>query len=109
MTDTVKKNKIKYSFFNPCIEHSYWECRDIIKKIIELQYREKFKTSDIPEIIIPATNFHPIDDLRKSFRKYNVKYRESKFAEKFFARVNFDLCKNEVLKRTLRLIGSIIN
>lgn len=100
--DTLEIN-LNYIFFNPMIENHYWDCPELITRMVELEYKRVFNT-DAPEITIPANITHTQKGLKNLFSQYNVKYRESKFANRFFPRIDYNSCQNDVLKRTRSLI-----
>jgi hypothetical protein len=104
--ECIDKRLIKYAFFNPMIEISYWECPRIIEKIIELEYKRKFKAEKIPDISLPADISHSQDELKKHFKKFNMKYRETSFAEQFFPRVDYENCPDNVLARIGQFLKS---
>lgn len=99
LEDAIDKHIIKYIFFNPMIEASYWNCPQTIKRIIEREYKRKFKTSDVPAISLPEKEEYSQHDLKKCFIGFNLKYRETSFSEIFFSTVDFEQCDNKVLKR----------
>lgn len=107
LDDSVDKSKIKYSFFKPMIEPSYWECPQIIKKIIEIEYKKKFKTKKIPSISLSEDISCSQFGLKQCFIKYELKYRETTFANEFFPRVNYNRCQNLVLKRICLFLRAI--
>lgn len=98
---------IEYVFSNPMIESEYWKCPDLIKRLVQLEYKEKYRTQKSPTINIPADIHRNQGGLKRLFKDYNTKYRESKFAKKFFPRVDFE-CENENLNRTKRIISNFI-
>ncbi len=112
LDDQVDKNLIRYVFFKPMIESSYWECPRVIEKIAELAYKEKFappKDPKIPQISFNVDNSYSYsqEGLKKYFKKFNLKYRETLFAQQFFPRVDFEECPDHVLSRVLRFLDSI--
>ena len=98
----------KYICFNPMIESAYWECKPIIKKIITLQYKNKFQKLPTKSISLPEKSSYSINDLKESFIKFNLKYRETLFAKEFFPRVNYDQCKNSELQRMINFLNSTL-
>jgi hypothetical protein len=104
--EKINLNHMHYAFFKPMIESGYWECDTIIEKIITMNFREKF-TKLPPNPLVLENNNHPLESLKKSFKKYDLKYRESDFSEKFFPRVDFDTCQNLTLKRLISKLDSI--
>lgn len=106
LDDSIDQTKIRYAFFNPMIESAYGECPEVIKRIIELEYREKFNPPTVPEIAIPD-NLTSHSDLKNYFKKFNLKYRETKFAEKFFPRINYKTCPNKILNRIYKFLEDI--
>ncbi len=106
LEDSVDKCIIKYVFFNPKIEPYYWECPQVIKKIIELEYKKKFDTTNVPDISLPKKSYYSHDDLKKCFKSFNLKYRETLFSKQFFPRVDFEQCNNKVLKRFIKFLYS---
>lgn len=105
--DCVDKNMIKYSFFKPRIESAYWECPQIIKKIVEIEYKEKFSFKKKPSIFLPGNISNSQFALKQLFKEYNLKYRETKFAEEFFPRVNYEECENITLKRIYNFLMGV--
>jgi len=103
----VKDLDIVNAFFNPMIEVGYWECEQIIKRVIELEYKNIFNTFPHEPIELVQDTAHPLFALKKSFKKYDLKYRESKFSEMFFPRVNFDNCNSNVLQRIISPLDSV--
>lgn len=109
LNSDVKKLNIVRAFFNPMIEIGYWECEQIINRVIDLEYRNNLKMSPTDPISPEPDLAHPLTALKKSFKKYNLKYHERSFSEKFFARVDFDTCDNDVLKRIINPLEAICN
>jgi hypothetical protein len=107
LDECVDKSIIRYAFFNPMIESSYWECPQVIKKIIKLEYKKKFTTSQVPEISLPTEIPYSQWALKKCFKNFNLKYRETTFARQFFPRIDYATCPNQVLTRICELLGSI--
>jgi len=81
LNGSIDKDNVKYIFFNPKIEAFYWMCKPIIKKIIELQYKEKFGKKIDRKILIPKNPTNPLHGLKELFKKYDLKYREASFAK----------------------------
>lgn len=103
LNEDVDNSIIKYVFFNPMIENHYWDCLEIIKKIIEINYRNIFKKS-LKSIEIPSHLSRDQKGLKYLFKHYRLKYRESNFAENFFARLDYNKCNNVVLNRLINII-----
>ncbi len=103
----VKKGHIRYVFFNPMIEVSYWDCPQVVEKIIQLECRKKFGSRKVPGIALPAKPSHFQDELKKLFKRYNLKYRETIFSGLFFPRVDYEACGNPVLKRLLEFLEAV--
>lgn len=108
LADFVNKNYLNYILFNPIIEDSYWECKQTIESIIKKEYSKKFPQAQLPELSLPNISSASIDDLKKCFKNYQLKYREALFAREFFPSVDFKSCKNIVLKRAMRLLDETI-
>ena len=83
LSDNVNRKFIKYIFFNPTIESSYWECKSIIEKIIEIQYNSKFTTSKFSDVLIENSELSSLHDLKRCFENQSLKYREAIFAKEF--------------------------
>lgn len=98
----------KYICFNPMIESAYWECKPVITQIIKLQYKKKFGGSTTQSIVLPQKTFYSKPDLKKIFKKYDLKYRETLFAKEFFPRIDYIKCKNATLKRTVNHLNLIL-
>ncbi|UCH98417.1 MAG: hypothetical protein JSV88_16670 [Candidatus Aminicenantes bacterium] len=107
LDESVDKSLIKYAFFNPMIESSYWECPRMIKKIIELEYKKKFTSSKVPEISLPTDVPYSQVGLKMCFKNFNLKYRETTFARQFFPRIDYETCPNQVLTRICEFLESI--
>jgi hypothetical protein len=107
LNDNIPRTNIKTVFFKPRIEKDYWDCQSVIERIIQLDYREKFRTQQNPTINIPRDIDKDIYGLKKAFRDHDVKYHESRFAKKFFPRVNFD-CNNARLQRIKGIINDFV-
>lgn len=107
LNENIPTENLKVVFFKPRIEKEYWDCQPIIERIIQLDYRDKFKTQDNPIVTIPQEINKDIFGLKKLFKNHNVKYHESRFAKKFFPRVDFN-CANEKLQRTRRILDSFL-
>jgi hypothetical protein len=103
----ISTDNIKMVFSNPRIEAHYWDCPDLISRIIVLEYREVYKTNTTPNITIPQDIDHDIYGLKQLFRTHKLKYRESRFSEKFFPRLDFE-CQNNALTRTKSIIEDFI-
>jgi len=71
-----------------------------------------FVEGDTEEIFIPGISL-PTDvpysqgTLKKCFRNFNLKYRETTFARQFFPRVDYENCPDQVLTRICELLESI--
>jgi len=109
LDELVDKAKLKYIFFNPMIESFYWQCKQIIKRIIDLEYKKKFSKKINRNIIIPTSISNSLYDLKKLFKKYDLKYREALFAESFFPRVDYNKCKDRTLNRAIEKIEDTIS
>jgi len=109
LDELVDKTKLKYIFFNPTIEFFYWQCEQIIQRIIDLEYKKKFSKNINRNIIIPTSISNPLYDLKKLFKKYDLKYREALFAESFFPRVNYNNCNDKTLNRAIEKIEDTIS
>ncbi len=107
LKNTINRNNILYVFFNPMIEVGYWDSEEIIKKIIQVEYKEKFAKDYQNEIVLMGNGDKPLQSLKNSFRKYDVNYRESKFSEMFFPRVDYNNCQNSVLHRIVTYLDHI--
>jgi|APIni6443716594_1056825.scaffolds.fasta_scaffold27178_1 hypothetical protein len=107
LDSNVPTDNIRMVFSNPIIEAHYWECPDLISRIIVLEYREIFKTNVTPTITIPHDIDHGIYGLKQLFKMHQLKYRESRFSEKFFPRLDFE-CQNNALTRTKNIIEGFI-
>lgn len=107
LDDSIDRSVIKYVFFNPKIETSYWECPDVIKKIMKLEYKKKFNNPNLPDIAFPGDYSHSQDALKKCFKSAGLKYRETSFSKEFFPRVNYERCKNKVLKRLIKFLEAL--
>lgn len=105
--NNISLENLKMVFSKPMIETQYWDCPELISRIVKLEYRRIYQTPNTPEITIPNTINHNIFGLKQLFKKYNVKYRESRFSEMFFPRVNFG-CQNNTLIRTITFIEEFI-
>jgi hypothetical protein len=105
--ESINRDDILYAFFNPMIEVGFWECEEIIKRVIEIEHRNKFDRNTTTAIILDQNIEHPLAALKRSFMKYKVKYRESKFSEMFFPRVDFNTCQNNVLLRIVSYLDNI--
>jgi hypothetical protein len=73
--ERIDVSHMHYAFFKPMIESGYWECATIIEKVIALDFKERF-AKPTPNPLVLEINNHPLDSLKKSFKKYNLKYRE---------------------------------
>jgi hypothetical protein len=112
LDEQVDKSFIRYVFFNPMIESSYWQCPWVIEKIVELAYKEKFGSPKDPKTFqisfkVDNSYSHSQEGLKRYFKKFNLKYRETWFADKFFPRVDFEECPNHELSRVLGFLESI--
>lgn len=105
--ESINRDDILCAFFNPMIEVGYWECEEVIKRVIEIEHRNKFDKNTSTSIILDENIEHPLGALKESFKKYKVKYRESKFSEMFFPRVDFNTCQNDVLHRIVSYLDNI--
>jgi hypothetical protein len=101
-----RKLNINYIFFNPMIEKLYWDCPELIKKVLILTYN-KFYNSDssLPEIRISEIRSSFKYKLKELFRKFNMKYRESRFSKDFFSNIDFHLCNNSEIARIVNIIN----
>ena len=109
LDEIVDITKLKYIFFKPLIEYFYWQCKKIIRKIIEIEYKNKFGRNINHKILIPTSPANFLYDLKNLFREYDLKYREASFAESFFPRVNYDECKDRTLNRAIVKIKYVLN
>ncbi len=106
---SVDMTKLKYIFFNPLIESFYWQCKQIIQRIIKLEYKKRFGKNIDRRVIIPTRISNSLDDLKKLFKKYKLKYREALFAESFFPRVDYNKCKDRTLNRAIEKVEDAIS
>ena len=104
--ESIDKNILHYAISNPMIEAGYWECEKLIERIIQIEHKSIFKVELNGTISLLRSN-NPLDSLKKSFKKYNVKYREAKFSEMFFPRVDYDGCPNNMLNRVTDILDII--
>ena len=109
LDDTVDITKLKYILFNPLIEFLYWQCKQITRKIIEMEYKIKFGKNIGPKIPIQTSTTNFLYDLKKLFQKFDLKYREPLFAENFFPRVDYNKCKDITLNRAIVKIENVLN
>jgi len=107
LDEVVNNNTIRYAFFNPRIETAYWECPEVIKKIIEIEYKRKFNSPKLPGIALPKKSSYSQDDLKKLFKSVDLKYRETSFAKQFFPRVDYRECDNKVLIRLTKFLEAL--
>ncbi len=105
--ESLSRDDILYAFFNPMIEVGYWECEEVIQRVIQIEHRNKFDSDISTPILLDENIERPLHALKKSFQKYKVKYRESKFSEMFFPRVDFNACQNDVLLRIISYLDNI--
>lgn len=97
---SVDKKSIRFAFFNPMIESAYWDCPRIIESVIKAEHKKKFRSPKTPSVSLPdKISSHWQDHLKKNFKKLNLKYRETSFAQQFFPRVDYANCPNQVLTR----------
>ena len=86
------------------IEAEYWDCPELIKRIIKLDYKEKYRKATNIQVNIPNGINKGISGLKTIFKNYTLKYRELKFAKKFFPRSDFT-CDNDSLIRTKNILN----
>lgn len=104
---SINKNNIKYIISNPYIEANYWDCEDLIKQVLKKEFRLKFDIEFREEVELVHNHAQPLYSIKKSFEKYKLKYRESRFSESFFPRVDFNTCQNLTLKRIISKFDSL--
>jgi len=107
LEQSFNRKNIHYVFFNPMIEAGYLECEDTVKRIIQLEYNTKFNQDLAGIINLDYDITKPLHSLKSSFKKYSVKYRESRFSEMFFPRVDYNNCQNGVLHRIASYLDHI--
>lgn len=107
LNQNIPRTNIRTVFFKPRIEKDYWDCPVLIERIIQLDYRVKFKTQENRIINIPPNIDKDIYGLKKTFSDHDVKYHESRFAKKFFPRIDYN-CNNDKLLRIKRIINNYI-
>lgn len=100
------RKKLHYAMSNPMIEVGYWQCEKIIEKILQIEYESKY-SEELSDTISFIKDGNPLSSLHKTFKKYDLKYREAKFSELFFPRVDFDSCQNIVLTRITSILDII--
>ena len=104
----VEKSKMRYIFFSPMIEALYWQCKKIIQRIIQLEFKNRFKKTINIRVLVKQKCKHPLGDLKDLFKKHGLKYREALFAEQFFPGVDYENCADIVLRRAIERIESTL-
>lgn len=104
LNENVDQNKIKYVFSKSKIEAEYWHSKETIKRVLEIEYRKKFESHNIPPVNIPNEITNPMADLKQLFKAVDLKYREASFSSEFFSRVNFEESSSPAICRLINLL-----
>ena len=104
LSTEVDKKLLYYSFSNPMIENNYWICPLNIEKVIRKQYKAKYN-AELIDVNFDGYN-HSQSGLKKLFKDYGIKYRETSFSEQFFGGVDdFNNCSSDLVKRVFEHIN----
>jgi hypothetical protein len=107
LDDSSKQLDIKYIFFNPMIEKLYWDCPEIIGKVLQATLRKRnigyAGEVSIDNTQIATKKYHY--KLHELFKKYGLKYRKNQFSKEFFNRVDYKICNNLVILRLVNYMN----
>lgn len=110
LENDIRGLNIHYVFFNPLIERLYWDCPLLLRRVLKLFYVTRFGGgTSVPNIILPEVRGKYDYNLKKLFKSYGVKYRESKFSEEFFPRILYGQCDSVVIMRLMNFMDQILN
>lgn len=103
----IDRNKIKYTFSKPMIENHYWDCERNIISVLKKEIKNKFNRTET-SISIDTNLPKNQKGLKALFKSYKVKFRESRFSDSYFARVNFEECTTQQITRLKNHFSNVI-
>jgi hypothetical protein len=104
-----KPTAIRYVFSRPKVEEIYWDHPEIIVKILQKTFREKFRQRSVPSFQVPSKPSRDFEGkLKEVFKNYDLKYRTVNFAEMFFASLSYQTSRNATVARLYTVVNQIV-